>query len=153
MKSLIKFQDSLFYSHVLEWLAQITGFALITYFCITQDFLHQALYHGLRQYHEVTVTGIGLVKFQHRELGIMPWRQSFIAKTAVDLEYLFHSAHDQTLQIKLRRNTQIHLHIQCIVMGNERTCGGTTGDHLQHGCFYLDKSCVPEIVADKINRL
>ena len=69
----------------------------------------------------------------------MTWRNTFVTEVTVDLEYAIEAAHHQTLQVELWRNTQIHVDIQRIVMGDKRTRGGAARDHLHHRSFHFHK--------------
>jgi hypothetical protein len=63
-------------------------------------FLHQLV----GQVHEIPVVGIGLIKLQHREFWIMPSRQPFVAKVAVNLIHPLKPADHQTLQKQFWRH-------------------------------------------------
>src|SRR6185437_7561590 len=59
-------------------------------------------------------------------------RESLVAEVAIDLVHALVSARDQALQIELRRDTQIHVEIERIVMRHERTCRRAACDRLHH---------------------
>ena len=46
-------------------------------------------------------------------------------------------ADDQTLEVQLRRNAQIELHIERVVMGHKRPRCGAPRYGLHHRCFYF----------------
>src|SRR3981081_3759336 len=52
---------------------------------------------------------ISPIRFQHGELRIVFSRNSFVPKVSVELKHFIESAHEQTLEIKFRRNTQIKI--------------------------------------------
>ena len=74
--------------------------------------------------------------------------QPLVAEVAVDFEHLLETAHYQPFQIQLRRDAQVHLQVQAVVVGDKRPRRGAAGDHLQHRRFRLDKALLDQIVAN-----
>ena len=72
--------------------------------------------------HHVGVVGERLVELEHRELGIVPRRQAFVAEHAGDLEHAVEAADDEPLQVELRRDAQEEVHVERVVVRDERTC-------------------------------
>ena len=101
----------------------------------TQHFSSHLAQHVFCEIHQVIKVGVGLIELQHGELRIMSRGQTFIAEVAVDLVDALKATHYQTLQIKLRRNTQVHINIQRIMVSHKRTCHSTTRNNLQHWGF------------------
>ena len=86
------------------------------------------------------IVGIGLVELEHGELGIPPPSQTFIAEVAIDLVYTIKSTDRQSLQIEFRGDAQEQIHVECVVMSNERLGHGTPGNGLHHRSFYFDEA-------------
>ena len=76
----------------------------------------------------IAVVGVGLVELEHGELGIVPGGQALVAEVAVDLEHPLEAAHHQALQVQLRRDAQVQVHVERIVVGLERTRRRAAGD-------------------------
>ncbi len=62
---------------------------------------------------------------------------SFVAEYATDFENPFHAANDEALQVQLECNAQVLLHVECVVVGDERTSMCSACFNMQHGCFHL----------------
>ena len=97
--------------------------------------------------------GIGPVGFEHGELGIVSSRNAFIAEVAIQFEDLVEAADEQTLQIKLRRDPQIKIEPERLVMGAERFRRRAARDGLQHRRFHFEKSArlheLPDLAQDR----
>jgi len=90
--------------------------------------------HALDEIHDVLVIRIGPVALHHGEFRIVPGGDAFVAEVAVDLEDLVRQArYQRALEIEFRRDAQVHVHLQRVVMGLERLGGRTAVDRLQHG--------------------
>ena len=70
----------------------------------------------------------------------MTYGNTFVTEVTVDLEYPFKAADHQPFQIQLRRDAQIHIQIERIMMGDKRTRGSAAGDHLHHRGFHFHKA-------------
>src|SRR3546814_9450761 len=68
----------------------------------------------------VLIVRVRLVELQHREFGIVARRESFITEVAVDLVNLLETANDQSLEEQFRRDAQIQIAIERVVMCHER---------------------------------
>src|SRR5580658_7871435 len=65
---------------------------------------------------------------------------ALVAKIPVDLEDPLDAAHQQPLQIKLRRDPEIQVQVESIVMRDKGPSGRATVDGLEHRSFYFEKS-------------
>src|SRR2546430_13958942 len=92
----------------------------------------------LVQVHQVAIITVGLVELQHREFGIMLRRNPFIAEIAVDLVYAVEPSDSQPFQVRLRRNPQIEINVQGVVVGDKRPRGRASGDGMHHWRFDFD---------------
>ena len=64
--------------------------------------------------------------------GLCADRDAFVAEVAVDLEHALEAADDQALQVQLRRDAQEHLHVERVVVRDERLGRGAARDRVQH---------------------
>src|SRR5262245_287029 len=72
-------------------------------------------YHPLHQLHHRLVIAEGLVGLHHRELGVVPAREAFVAEDAADLEHAVDAAHEQSLVIQLQRDAQEEIAAERVV--------------------------------------
>ena len=96
------------------------------------DRVRQSLEDPLDHVHQVAVVGIGLVELEHRELGIVLRGQPLVAEIAVQLVDALEAPDDQALEVQLGRDAQVHVHVERVVMRDERTGNRPAGDHLHH---------------------
>ena len=92
----------------------------------------QPMQQPLDQLHELVVVGVGPVQLEHRELGVVLGRQPFVAEIAVDLVDALEAADDQPLQIELRRDAQVHVQIERVVVRHERPRRRAARNRLHH---------------------
>ena len=95
-------------------------------------------YQFFCQLHQVMVVRVGLVKLKHREFGIVPRRDPFIAEIAIDLVDAIEAADHQPLEIKLWGDAQIEVEIKSVVVSRERLRGRAARDRLHHRGFNFD---------------
>ena len=115
-------------------------------FCRTGEDVLKDIHHGIH----ITIC---FIKLYRGKLRIMFRIHSLVAEDTSDFVDSFNSAYDQSFQVKLCRNTKIHIHIQRIVMCNERTCSSTTGYEVQYRSFHFHISSAIQIstqIADKL---
>ena len=72
--------------------------------------------------------------------GLWRGRDALVAEIAIDLIDAVEAADDQALQIKLRRDSQIEVHVERVVMGDKRTRDRAPGDGLHHRRFNFDET-------------
>ena len=75
----------------------------------------------------------------------MPATDAFIAEVPVQLKNLREAAHQQSLEIQLRRDAQIKLHVERVVMRLERSRGSATGDALHHRRLHFQKVTIRHV--------
>ena len=63
---------------------------------------------------------------------------SFVAEISVDLVHAIQPANNQPLQIKFRRDAQIQVHVECVVVRYERTRRGATKDRMHHRRLHFE---------------
>jgi hypothetical protein len=105
----------------------------------------------LGEVHHRLVIAIRLVEFDHREFGVMRAVDPLIPKDAADFIDLFHAAHHQPLQMQLERDPQEQIHVERVVMRDERPRRCAAGDGVQHGRFDLGKAAPAERLPHRID--
>ena len=83
----------------------------------------------------------------------MPRRDALVPEIAIDLIHAFEPADDEPLQIKLRRDPQIKIDIERIVMGHEGLRRGAAVERLHHRRFHLDVIPFFELTAQRCDDL
>src|SRR5471032_127999 len=104
---------------------------------------------GFGEVHQPFVVGVGRVEFHHREFRIVTDRHAFVAEVAVDLEHAVEAAYHQALEVQLGRDTQEHLHVQRIVVGDEWFCRGAARNRVQHRRFDFHELVLFHEAADR----
>lgn len=57
----------------------------------------------------------------------MTYGNTFVTEVTVDFEYTLEATDHQTLEVQFRRDTQVHVEIQRIMVGDKRTRSSTAG--------------------------
>ena len=109
--------------------------------------------HVLRQLHHAVIIRVGLVKLHQRELRVVARIDALVAEHTANLVNLFKAAYDEALQVKLQRNTQLHVFVQRVIMRLKRTRRRTAGIRNQHRGLHFHKSSAVEEIADLLNDL
>src|SRR6516162_6059587 len=100
-----------------------------------QHCLGHVSHQALSELDHVAEVGVGLVKLQHGELGIVLSGNTFVAEVTIDLVDAVESTHNQALQVKLRRDAEIEVQIKGVVVSYEGPGHGAAGQRLHHGGF------------------
>src|SRR5207244_8777599 len=82
----------------------------------------------------------GLVELQHGELRIPPPAQTLVAKVAINFVHAIQPADRQAFQVEFRRDSQVEIHVERVVVRDEWPRYGASRDGLHHGSFYFDES-------------
>jgi hypothetical protein len=141
--------DGLVDGQAMEGLGEVEFAALIN-----EDFLAQRFARGVAQQafgevHQRVVVGIRLVELHHREFGIVARAEAFVAEVAVDFENLLETADDQTLQVQLGGDAQELLHVERVVVRDERLGRGAAGDRVHHRRFDFEEAVPVHVIADR----
>ena len=72
--------------------------------------------------------------------GLWRVRDALVAEDPPDLEHALHAADDQPLEVQLERDAQVQLHVERVVMGDERPSVGAAGLDVQHRRLDLDEA-------------
>src|SRR5690242_4128312 len=104
--------------------------------------------HLLDQVGNLLEVGIGPVSLKHGELRIVSTRNAFVPEVPIHLEDFREAADEQTFQEQLRRNAQIKINPERVVMRAEWLRRRAAGDGLQHRCLYFEEAAILEKIAD-----
>ncbi|MNS62151.1 hypothetical protein D3C72_952010 [compost metagenome] len=107
----------------------------------------------LGEVHQPAVVRVGRVELHHGELGVVARAHPFVAEVAVDLEHTLEAADDQALQVQLGRDAHEHLHVQRIVVRDERLGRGAARDRVQHRRFHFHEAGVGHMAAQRRDRV
>ena len=102
--------------------------------------------------HQPLVVHVGPVELEHRELGIVLRRDAFIPEVTVDLEDAFDAADGQPLEVELRRDAQVELHVERVVMRHERPRQRAAGDRLHHRRLDFEEAVRLQELANRRHR-
>ena len=91
----------------------------------------------LRETHHPVVVFVLNVQLHAGELRVVAAVHTFVAEVTAYLIHALETAHDESFQIQLSRDTQIHIYVQRVMMGDERTGTRATGYLLQDRCLHL----------------
>ncbi len=116
-----------------------------------QDVFSHVADESLHQFHHALVIAIGLIRLQHRELGIVFARQAFVAEIAANLEHAVDPADEQPLQVKLQRDAQVKIAAQRVVMRHERLRRRAAGNRLHHRRLDFHEAARMEKLSDLAN--
>src|SRR6266705_5041833 len=86
--------------------------------------------------------GIGPIRFEHGEFGIVFSGNAFVTKVSVDFEYLVEPAHEQTFQIEFQRDAKVKIEAERLVMRGEWFRGRASSDRLQDWCLDFQKAAL-----------
>ncbi len=152
------FQDGFNHGHARKRLTEVdfdTFFAIfgITNFGGAVDILRQCAQHLFGQIHQIIVVCIRHIEFQHGEFWVMTNRDTFVTEVTVDFIHTLETTYDQTFQIQLWCDTQIHVDIQRIVVRDKWTRRRTTRNHLHHRGFYFHEAFAVQEITDTVDHL
>ena len=98
--------------------------------------------------HHTLVIGVRLIQLYGREFGIVLGVHTLVAEYAPDFVNFVETADYEPLEIQLGLNTQVHIHIQRVVVRFERARGGADLERGEYGGVDFQKSLAVEISAD-----
>ena len=78
-------------------------------------------------------------------------RDALIAKVAIDLIDAVQTADRQPLQVEFRRNAQVEIEVERVVVGSKWARHGAASDGLHHRRFHFDVAASVEVSADGLN--
>ena len=116
----------------MERLGEIDFMALILQNHRPRRFFGDRAQELFGEVHLIAVRPIRRVELHHREFGVMANRHAFVAEVAVDFKDAFKTADHEALQIEFRRDAQVHIHIERIVVRDKGLCIGAARDRVEH---------------------
>lgn len=119
----------------------------------TRDVLDQTGDKLLGQVHDIVYIGVGPVELASGELGVVGKVNALIAELAAQFVHTLEAADNKHFQVQLGGNTHEQIHVQVIMMGDERLGGSTTGDGVHHRSFDLSEVTAVEEVAHVADNL
>ena len=96
------------------------------------------------QPHDVAIVGVRLVQLEHGELGVPAIAEALVAEDAADLEDLLEATGDQPLEIQLGRHAQVHVHVERVVVRDERLRVRASRQRLQDRRLDFDEAAIFE---------
>ena len=144
--------DGLDHRHALP-VAQVDRLALIRDLQRTADVLRHGFHHFLDEVHHAVVIGVRLIQLDRRELGVMLRVHALVAEDAAHLVDAVHAADDQALQIELSLDAQHHIHVERVVVREERTRRRADLKRRQNRCIDLEEALAVEVAAQLTQNL
>ncbi len=105
------------------------------------------LQHLFGEVHHPVVVLVGHVELHAGEFRVVCLVHALVAEILGEFVHPGKAAHDQALEVQLIGDSQVHVHVQRIVVRDERTGSGAAGDGLQDGGFHLQAAGVVEVAA------
>ncbi len=147
----VALQHRITQGHACKRFGEIVGLTLGVNDLGVHHLTGDLLQNRLGTIHARLEVGVGLVEFEHGELGIVSRGQAFVAEIAIDLEDLFQTAHHQPLEVELGGDAQVEVNTECIVMRHEGARRRATRDRLHHRRLDLEEVLLDQITADGID--
>ena len=116
---------------------------------VPSTFCATSLEHLLGEIHQVAIVAVRLIELEHREFGIVARRQTFVAEVPIHLEHALEATDHEPLQIQLRRDSQIQVHVERVVMRDERARRSAAEDRMHHRRFDFEKAARDEELANR----
>ena len=69
---------------------------------------------------------------------------ALVAEVLANLIHALKSSHDESLEVEFGGDAHVHIHVECVEVGDEGPCGGSSGDALQGGRFHLGVTSLVE---------
>ena len=90
--------------------------------------------------HQAPIVRVSLIELEHRELRIVMSGDALVAEVAIDLVDALKPADHQPLQIQLRRDAEIEIDVQRIVMRHERPRRRAAVERLHHRSLHFQEA-------------
>ena len=95
------------------------------------------------------IVGVRLVPLEHRELGVVLERDALVAEVLAELVHALEPADDEPLEVELRRDAQVEVALELVVMRHERPRRSAAVARLQHRRLDLDEALAVEVGPDR----
>ena len=89
--------------------------------------------------HDVAIVGVGHVELELRELRIVLEGDAFVPEVPPNLVDAFDPADEQALEVELKRDAQVEILMELVMMGHEGPGRGAAIDRLQDRRLDLDE--------------
>ena len=114
-------EDALAHFQPLPRRCQVDVIVLVGDFLRSQNLLSGIGDHLLGQFHHLQIIRIGPVELKLGEFRVVLERDALVAEITSDLIDLFQIAYEQPLEIQLERDSQVHVLLELVMVGYERT--------------------------------
>ncbi|KAF5041998.1 hypothetical protein DSECCO2_517170 [anaerobic digester metagenome] len=128
--------------------SQIDFLALIINYHGTGNLQSHGGYELFHQVHHVGVVSESLIQLDHGKFGIVLVVNAFVAEVLAHIIDFLEAGDNQSLQIELRCDPQVHINIQGVMMGRKGTGCRAAGDGGQDRRFYFQIAPVIQEAAD-----
>jgi len=112
------------------------------------DVLDQTGDELLSQVHDVVDVRVGPVELAGGELRVVGEVDALVAELAAQLVHALQTADDEHLEVQLGRDTHVQVHVELVVVRDERLGRRTAGDGVHHGRLDLDEVAAVEEAAN-----
>ena len=99
--------------------------------------------------HQLVVVGVGLVELEHRELGVVLRRHPLVPKVPRQLVDPLHAADHEALEVQLRRDSQVEVHVERVVVRHKGPRRRAAGDRLHDRRLDLHEAAAVEEPPDR----
>ena len=124
----------------LERLAEIHFDSVIHNCCCAEDFLCYISVEVLGEVHHSVVVGVSLIKLHESELGVVACVKTLVAEYSADFINSLKTAYDETLQVKLKRNTELKILVERVEVSFKRSCRRSSRVRYKHRSFNFHES-------------
>ena len=105
----------------------------------------------LHEVHHPVVVLVGHVQLEHGEFRVVEAAESFVPEVLTDFVDALVAPHDQPLQVQLVGNAQVELHVERVVVRDERPGRSAPVHRLQNGRFDLQIAPFVQEPSDRRN--
>lgn len=102
---------------------------------------------------EIMVVRVRPVELASRELGVVCKIDTLVTELPSNLVYTLQATDNQHLQVELGSYTHVELHVELVVVCNERLRCGSSGNGVHHGGLNLDEVPLVKVLADEGDNL
>src|SRR5699024_8352610 len=118
-----------------------------------QIFLRHIAVQILRQVHHPIIVSISLIQFHEGKLRIMSRVKSLVSEHTADLVNSLQSSYDQSLEIKLKGDTELEILVQCVEVRLKRSCRSSSGVAHEDRRLHFHKALSVQISPDRAENL
>ncbi|KAL7354378.1 hypothetical protein ACKS0A_10728 [Histoplasma ohiense] len=134
----------------LEFLARL---GMECSFIATSDMLYEPRNKFLGHVHDIVDISVCPVELARGEFRVMSEIDALVSELTTQLVNSFQATDNQHFEIKLRSDTQEHVHVEVVVVRNKWLRSGTASNSVHHRSLHLDEVALIEKAADIRNHL